>query len=99
MNKQKVLGLLGLAMKAKKLVTGEEFVLEKIRDKTAKLVFLASDVGPNTKKRIHDKASFYEIEIIDDFTSEELSQAIGKINRKTIALLDSGFARSINALK
>ncbi|MGD9963732.1 MAG: YlxQ-related RNA-binding protein [Candidatus Izemoplasmatales bacterium] len=97
MNKEKTLSFLGLCQKAKKLVSGEAFSLEKIKNKEAQLVFLASDAGVNTTKRIKDKSLFYEIEVIEDFTTEELSKAIGKNNRKVIAILDKGFARQMKS--
>lgn len=95
MNKVNTLNLLGLAQRAGKVVSGETFVLEKIKSKEAKLVFVASDASLNTSGRIKDKAWFYEIEVIDIFTSEELSNSIGKTSRKTIAVLDKGFAEKM----
>jgi ribosomal protein L7Ae-like RNA K-turn-binding protein len=35
------------------------------------------------------------VEIINSFNTEELSQAIGKSNRKVIAVTDRGFAEKI----
>ncbi|MFW5889034.1 MAG: L7Ae/L30e/S12e/Gadd45 family ribosomal protein [Bacillota bacterium] len=93
--KAKVLSLLGLCQRANLLVSGENFSLEKIKNNKAKLVFLASDAGINTTKRIKDKANFYNIFVIDKYSTEELSKAIGKINRKVIAIIDDGFARKI----
>jgi len=97
MNKEQVLNLIGLCQKAKKLVSGEAFALEKIKSKQAKLVFLASDAGFNTNKRVRDKSLFYEVEVIDSFTTEELNKAIGKNNRKVIAILDKGFAEKMRS--
>ena len=45
MNKQELINLIGLCQKAKRLVSGEMFALEKIKSNQAKLVFLASDAG------------------------------------------------------
>jgi ribosomal protein L7Ae-like RNA K-turn-binding protein len=98
MDKDKVLNLLGLCQRAKLLVSGEMFTLEKIKSNKAKLVFLASDAGPNTSKRIRDKALYYHVDIIDSFNSEELSQAIGKKNRMALAIIDIGFVKKIKQL-
>ena len=95
MNKEQVLNLLGLCQRARKLVSGELFSLEKIKSKEAKLVFLASDAGVNTQKRVRDKASFYEIPIFDELSTDELSKAIGKSNRKVVAVIDKGFAEKM----
>lgn len=83
---------LGLAYIAKKAVVGTDFVIEAIRSKKAKLVFLASDAAPNTKKKVLDKAKFYEIEVLEMFDGATLSKAVGKNNIKAIALIDQGFS-------
>ena len=92
MNKAKVLSDLGLAMRAGKLILGEESVLEAIKENRARLAFLASDTGSTTAKRIQDKSAFHEVQLCREFTTEELSSAIGKDNRKVIAVTDRNFA-------
>lgn len=61
------------------------------------MVFLANDAGVNTTKRITDKSTFYKVDLILDFTSEELSSAIGKNNRKVIAVVHTRFAKLIKS--
>lgn len=95
----KILNLLGIAQKAKKVVSGEPFCIEGIRNGQIKLVFLASDAGVNTTKRVTDKANFYNVLIINDFTSIELSKAIGKNNRMVIGINDIGFANKIKEIR
>lgn len=51
MAKEKVLNLLGLAMRAGKLVTGEELTIGDIRSNKAKFVFVAGDASENTRKK------------------------------------------------
>lgn len=89
----KTLQNLGLCKRANKLVSGEAMVLDQIKSQKATLVFLASDAGPNTSKRIRDKATYYHVPLFDQFTTEELSNAIGKTNRKAIAIIDQAFAK------
>ena len=90
----KTLQLLSLVRKANKLITGEEFVTDAIRKNKIYLVFLASDAGVNTTKKINDKTKFYDIPLIDTYSSIELSNAIGK-KRMVIGITDLGFATSI----
>lgn len=66
--------------------------LEQIKHKRAHLVFLASDALQNTTKRITDKSEFYQVKLNHDFTTDELNQAIGTLNRKVIAVTDKSFA-------
>ncbi|GJM71412.1 hypothetical protein HMSSN036_36280 [Paenibacillus macerans] len=46
----KALSGLGLAMRAGKLVTGDEVVLKAIRSAEAKLVIVAGDASANTQR-------------------------------------------------
>lgn len=83
---------LGLALVAGKVKAGTDFTVEAIRQKQAKLVFLASDASDNTKKRVLDKARFYEVEVLEIFDTATLSHAVGRNNIKALAVTDQGFA-------
>ncbi|WP_404452660.1 YlxQ family RNA-binding protein [Virgibacillus necropolis] len=95
--KSNYLNMIGLAVRARKCSLGEE-VVKDIRKQRAKLVLLASDTGPQTRKKITDKCKTYEIplRVVDD--KETLSNAIGKSERVAIAILDAGFATKIKSL-
>lgn len=97
MNKQKALNMLGLAMRAGKLITGEEMTLKEIRQQRAALVLVASDAGKNTQKKIKDKSSYYEIPLLDTFSADEISSAIGN-PRMVVGILDAGFAKKVQEL-
>lgn len=97
MDKDKILQLLGLAMRAGKLVTGEELTIADIRNKKAKIVFVATDASKNTKKRITDKCSYYQVPLTDLFSQSEISCAIGK-TRMVIGVNDQGFAAKFKEL-
>lgn len=94
LNKQ-VASLLGLAMRARKLATGES-ALKAVQSQQAHLVFIASDASDNTKKKYIDKCTYYHVDYYVS-TSEELSNSVGKINRMAIAVLDAGFAKSMKS--
>lgn len=57
-NRQKAMNLIGLAMRAGKLITGEELTIADIRKQKAKIVFVANDASENTKKKVKDKSSY-----------------------------------------
>ena len=97
MNKQKALNMLGLAMRAGKLITGEEMTLKEIRQQRAALVLVASDAGKNTQKKIKDKSSYYEIPLLDTFSADEISSAIGT-PRMVVGILEAGFAKKVQEL-
>jgi ribosomal protein L7Ae-like RNA K-turn-binding protein len=96
-NKEKALNLLGLATRARKLESGSQTVIDAIRKKKAKLVILADDASPNTKKQFLDKSDYYEIPIHVILSKAEISQAIGK-ERTVCAFTDDGFAQSFKKL-
>lgn len=91
MNKQKILNLLGLAQRARKVVLGEEIVLNTLAKNEHNIVFLASDAGENIKNKILKKTEYYDALLVNTITTDELSKAIGKNNRKVILVSDKGF--------
>ena len=88
----KTLSNLGLAYRAKKIVLGEE-VLNQISD--VKLIVIASDISDKSRQRFIKKCDFYNIEYIDSFTGQEISNALGKNNIKVVGIIDEGFKKSL----
>jgi len=86
---------LGLAMRAGKLVTGEESVLKAIRSGEAKLVLLAEDASAGTRKKMNDKCASYDVPLIECGNREMLGGSIGKEARVIVAVLDNGFANML----
>lgn len=95
-NKNKVLGTLGLAMKAGDVVSGEFMTERAIRDGSACLVIVAKDASANTKKNFSDSCQFYHIPYREYGRKEELGKAIGKQFRASLAVTDNGLATSIS---
>lgn len=91
MNNERMLNLIGLAMRSRKVTLGQDAVFAKLPNENLKMIFLASDAGNNTKKKVHDKAKTYNATLVDQFSSEELSKAIGKENRRVLLVTDKGF--------
>ena len=78
-------------MRARKVMLGEEIVLKGLSRNKHNLVFLASDAGENIKNKIIKKTEYYGAQVIDCLSTIELSNAIGKENRKVILVSDKGF--------
>lgn len=93
----KILQLLGLARRAGALVTGEELVLKAIRGQKTSLVLVASDTGKSTFKKVTDKANYYHVTVITDFSRQEISDATG-MSRSIIAINNIGFAKKIKEI-
>ena len=89
----KILNNLGLCNRANKLVSGTDIVIEEFRLNKVYLIFLANDASDNKKKKINDKAKYYGVDVICDYSSSELSIALGKTNRMVIGIIDKGFVK------
>ncbi len=88
----KVLSFLGLANKARKVVSGEFSVEKAVKSYAAYLVIIAEDASDNTKKKFSDMCDFYETPIIFYGTKDDLGHAIGKEFRASLAIIDENFA-------
>ncbi|MBE5883655.1 MAG: 50S ribosomal protein L7ae [Lachnospiraceae bacterium] len=95
MKQNKVLSLLGIAMRGRNLVSGEFQTLDAVKTGAAMLVIIAEDASANTKKLFTDKCSFYEVPVYSYGTKEALGRAIGKDLRSSLGVCDAGLADAI----
>ena len=93
--KDKVLCLIGLAMKAGRCTSGEMMTESETKSGRARLVIIASDASENTKKKFRDMCKFYEVPIYIYGDKDTLGHAMGKEFRASLAILDEGFADGI----
>lgn len=96
--KHNYLNIVGLAYRARKCVTGEETVVQHIRDKKVKLLLIANDISEQTKKKLTDKCNTFQVPYIEVDDRETLGKAIGKKERVAVAILDEGFAKKLQSL-
>jgi len=87
-----VYNFIGLAMKAGKIVSGEESCEKAIKSGKALLVIVSEDASANTEKRfknacLHNRISFYTFG-----EKERLGKCIGKSMRSVIAVTDENFS-------
>ncbi|MCV3296941.1 MAG: 50S ribosomal protein L7ae [Oenococcus sp.] len=78
------------------LVTGQELVAKAIKRQNIAIAIIASDASENTKKDFKDLIRG-RITIVNQFSSTEISQAIGE-PRKILGITDLGIARKIKEL-
>ncbi|AZU61525.1 YlxQ family RNA-binding protein [Neobacillus mesonae] len=90
--------LLGLANRARKIISGEELSVKEIRNGKAKLILLSRDASVNTTKKITDKCNSYNVPLKMVENRHLLGQAIGKEARVVVAVLDDGFAKKLVSL-
>lgn len=91
-----MLNLIGMALRARKITIGSEITIKKVRNGKVKLVFLANDASFNTTKLVLDKCMTYNVEVIKDFNTLQLSNAIGKTNIKVLGVTDQGFSEALS---
>ena len=93
MKPDKVLSVIGIAMKSGNVVSGEFSTEKAVRSKSAALVIVASDASDNTKKKFRNMTDYYGVPLHFYSDKETLGHYIGKQFRA--ALADEGLARSI----
>ena len=89
----KILSNLGLCARARGLVDGTNIVCSEMALNKIKLIFLANNASDNTKKKIYNKAKYYNVEVVESYSSEELSSAIGKENRMVVGISNESFLK------
>ena len=93
--KGKILGFIGLAKRAGKVVSGTDSVTGALRNGTAKMLILTTDVSENTINRILDNVT-YEIPMYRFATMDELGNAVSAPPRGVLAITDEGFATKLD---
>ena len=93
----KVFSLLGLAAKASRTASGEFMTEKSVKSGKARLVIVGTDASENTKKNFRDMCEFYRVPYYEYGSKEELGHAMGKEMRASLAVTDSGFAKSIRS--
>ena len=95
MNRNKVLGLLGLAEKAGKVRSGEFSTEKAVKSGKAGLVIVSEESSDNTKKMFRNMCTYYKVPIYLFGTKDELGHAMGQEFRASLSVEDAGFAKSM----
>ncbi len=95
MQRDKILSMLGLATKAGRIASGEFSTEKAVKSGSAFLVVVSEEASENTKKKFRNMCSFYQVPMYLYASKEALGNAIGKEFRASLAVLDEGFAKSL----
>ena len=95
MIEKKQLSILSLAQKAGRIASGEYAAEQAVKNGGAYLLILTEDASENTKKKFQNSAFYYEVPVLVCLTKDELGDLLGKEQRAVAAVLDEGFARTI----
>ena len=91
----KAYGMIGMAMKAGKVASGEFATEKAVKTGKAALVIVSEAASENTKKKFRNMCDYYQVPIYFFGEKEELGHAIGKEFRASLAVLDDGLAKAI----
>ena len=94
MRPNKILSLIGLAMKSGNVVSGEFMTEKAVKSGQAFLVIISSEASDNTRKKFSNMCEFYQVPYYVFGTKEELGHYMGKEMRASLAITDAGFSKS-----
>ena len=92
---KKAFGMLGLAKRAGKVLSGEKNCKEGIKCGKVLLCILSEDASQNTEKSIRNSCSFYDVPLAVFGTKEELGYAVGNAANSVLAITDENFCKAI----
>ena len=95
MDSDDVLRFLGLAKRAKHLVSGEFMTESAVKSGMASLVVIAGDVSENTRKKFKNMCEYYEVPLYEYADKESLGHSLGKEYRASLAVTDKGMAKTV----
>ena len=94
----KILGLFGLAARARKVCFGADSVEERINKNKVKMLIVAEDASQRTKDKFNKIAKEKNVPIIIKGDIELLSKTIGKSNKAIIGIEDINLSNEIQRI-
>lgn len=95
---KKILGLVGLAARARNISFGADSVELQIKKKKVKLIIVAEDASTRTKEKFIKLSEQHNVPIIIKGNIEELSKTIGKSNKAIIGIEDINLSNEIQKI-
>ena len=94
-NSKKLLSLIGLAKRARKVVSGEFSTEKSVKSGKSHMVIVSEEASDNTQKKFTNMCTFYKVPIYLFVTKDELGHAMGQEFRASLSVEDAGFAKSM----
>ena len=98
MTELKIKNLLGLAQRARHLVSGSFQVNEALQNEKVKMLIVTKDASERMVQEFEKISTEKNIPLLRLLTKESLGQCLGKDFRAVAAVLEEGFAKSIRRL-
>ena len=96
-DKEKLLGLLGLARRAGQLAVGFSAVEKLVRRGQRPLIIVALDIGPSQRNKIQAWEPVRGL-LGDVLTGEEMARTLGREKLVVVGLSDPGFIKGIQSI-
>ena len=97
-NSKKLLSLIGLAKRARKVVSGEFSTEKSVKSGKSHMVIVSEEASDNTKKMFTNMCTHDKVPIYLFGTKDELGHAMGQEFRASLSVEDAGFAKSMAEL-
>ena len=94
-DKNKVLSMIGLATRARKVVSGEFSTEKSVKSGRSHMVIVSEEASDNTKKMFTNMCTYYHVPVCFFGKKEELGHSMGKEFRASLAITDEGFAKTL----
>lgn len=99
MSHKKILGLIGLAARARKICFGADSVALEMKKRKVFLVVIATDASDRTKEKFKKIGEEHNIPVMIEGEIEILSKAIGKSNKAIIGIKNENIAKEVMKIK
>ena len=94
-DKNKVFSMIGLATRARKVVSGEFSTEKAVKTGKAWLVIVSEEASDNTRKMFTNMCTYYHVPVCFFGKKEELGHAMGQEFRASLSVEDAGFAKTL----
>ena len=91
----RILNLIGMARKARLIVSGSNSVLQELGKPAASLLLIATDAAAGTADKIMNRAKGADVPFFRLFDKQTLGSAVGRDERSHLVLTDKKFARNL----
>lgn len=98
MENKKILGLLGLAARARKVAFGADSVETEIKNKKVHLIIVSEEASDRTKEKFNKLSEEFGTNILIIDKTENLSKAIGKSNKAVLGIKDINIVKEIEKI-
>ena len=94
-NSKKLLSLIGLATRARKVVSGEFSTEKSVKSGRSRMVIVSEEASDNTKKMFRNMCTYYKVPYFEFGSKEELGHILGKQMRASLAVIDPNFSEAL----